>query len=60
MELSPDYKKSTEKGYGFGFGLVAPEDTSNSSARYHKDGSEILIEQPGMNPRRLTPWNALD
>jgi DNA (cytosine-5)-methyltransferase 1 len=25
------------------------------SARYHKDGSEILIQQPGKNPRRLTP-----
>lgn len=25
------------------------------SARYYKDGSEILIEQPGKNPRRLTP-----
>ena len=52
-----DYKeKHRKKGNGFGFGLVTPEDTSRTlSARYHKDGSEILIEQPGMNPRRLTP-----
>lgn len=25
------------------------------SARYHKDGSEILVTQDGRNPRRLTP-----
>ncbi len=52
-----EYKKKHQlKGNGFGFGLVTPEDTSRTlSARYHKDGSEILIEQPGMNPRRLTP-----
>ncbi len=25
------------------------------SARYHKDGSEVLIRQPGRRPRRLTP-----
>ena len=36
--------------------MVTPEDTTRTlSARYHKDGSEILIQQPGMNPRRLTP-----
>ena len=52
-----EYKeKHRKKGNGFGFGLVTPEDTSRTlSARYHKDGSEILLEQPGMNPRRLTP-----
>ena len=44
------------KGNGFGFG-IAPLDgvTRTLSARYHKDGSEILIPQPGKNPRRLTP-----
>jgi DNA (cytosine-5)-methyltransferase 1 len=52
-----NYKeKHRKKGNGFGFGMVTPEDTTRTlSARYHKDGSEILIQQPGMNPRRLTP-----
>lgn len=46
-----------EKGNGFGFGLVSPDDTARTlSARYYKDGSEILVDQgPGINPRRLTP-----
>jgi DNA (cytosine-5)-methyltransferase 1 len=50
-------KKHQEAGNGFGFGLVTGKDTSRTlSARYHKDGSEILISQgPGKNPRRLTP-----
>ena len=45
------------KGNGFGFGLVGPDDVARTlSARYYKDGSEILIRQPGRrNPRRLTP-----
>lgn len=44
------------KGNGFGFGLVNMEGiTRTISARYYKDGSEILIPQPGKNPRRLTP-----
>lgn len=48
--------KHRAKGNGFGYGLVGPDDTARTlSARYHKDGSEILISQPGMNPRRLTP-----
>ncbi|NWJ25958.1 DNA (cytosine-5-)-methyltransferase [Rhizobium sp. RM] len=43
-------------GNGFGFGLFGPEDVARTlSARYHKDGSEILIRQEGKNPRRLTP-----
>ena len=52
-----NYKKKHEaKGNGFGFGLVGPEDVARTlSARYHKDGSEILIKQEGKNPRRLTP-----
>lgn len=52
-----NYKKKHEaKGNGFGFGLVGPEDVARTlSARYHKDGSEILIRQEGKNPRRLTP-----
>lgn len=48
-------KKHREAGNGFGYGLVGPESrTRTLSARYHKDGSEILVEQDG-NPRRLTP-----
>ena len=50
-------EKHEAKGNGFGFGLVGPDDVSRTlSARYYKDGSEILIRQPGRaNPRRLTP-----
>lgn len=49
-------EKHKEAGNGFGYG-IAPRDgvTRTLSARYYKDGSEILIEQPGKNPRRLTP-----
>lgn len=48
--------KHREAGNGFGYG-IAPLDgiTRTISARYYKDGSEILIEQEGKNPRRLTP-----
>lgn len=44
-------------GNGFGFGLVGENDIARTlSARYYKDGSEILIDQgSGQNPRRLTP-----
>lgn len=48
--------KHKQKGNGFGFGLFGPNDIARTlSARYHKDGSEILIRQDGRNPRRLTP-----
>lgn len=48
--------KHKAKGNGFGFGLVGPDDVSRTlSARYYKDGSEILVKQKGKNPRRLTP-----
>lgn len=49
--------KHRAKGNGFGFGLVGPEDVSRTlSARYFKDGSEILVSRgKGKNPRRLTP-----
>ena len=48
--------KHRARGNGFGFGLVGPDDTARTlSARYHKDGSEILIKRPEGNPRRLTP-----
>ena len=48
--------KHKEAGNGFGYG-IAPLDgiTRTISARYYKDGSEILIAQTGKNPRRLTP-----
>jgi DNA (cytosine-5)-methyltransferase 1 len=49
-------KKHRAAGNGFGFGLCGPDDVARTlSARYYKDGSEILIEQPRKNPRRLTP-----
>lgn len=50
-------KKHRAAGNGFGFGLVTPDSVTRTlSARYHKDGSEILYSQ-GKNkrPRRLTP-----
>ncbi|GLB58647.1 DNA (cytosine-5-)-methyltransferase [Cytobacillus sp. NCCP-133] len=53
-----DYKeKHSKKGNGFGFGLADLDSYSRTlSARYYKDGSEILIPQgEGKNPRRLTP-----
>jgi DNA (cytosine-5)-methyltransferase 1 len=49
-------EKHKKKGNGFGFGLVGKNDTSRTlSARYYKDGSEVLIKVPRSNPRRLTP-----
>lgn len=52
-------KEHREKGNGFGFSVFKPEDryTNTISARYYKDGSEILIDQSDLNrrPRKLTP-----
>lgn len=49
-------EKHRRKGNGFGFGLNEPTDVARTlSARYYKDGSEILIKQNNKNPRRLTP-----
>lgn len=49
-------KKHKAKGNGFGFGMTNLDGISRTiSARYYKDGSEILIPQEGKNPRRLTP-----
>jgi DNA (cytosine-5)-methyltransferase 1 len=49
--------KHRAKGNGFGFGLVGAGNAARTlSARYYKDGSEILINQgEAKNPRRLTP-----
>lgn len=48
--------KHKAKGNGFGFGLFGPDDVARTlSARYYKDGSEILISRKDANPRRLTP-----
>lgn len=46
-----------KKGKGFGYSLFTEDSpyTSTISARYYKDGSEILIAQDGKNPRKLTP-----
>lgn len=51
------YKDKHEaKGNGFGFGLVGQDDIARTlSARYYKDGSEILVKRGRKNPRRLTP-----
>jgi len=49
-------EKHQAKGNGFGFGLVGPNEVARTlSARYFKDGSEILIKRGRGNPRRLTP-----
>jgi DNA (cytosine-5)-methyltransferase 1 len=59
------HKAHHEKaGHGFGYGLhklpIASDTiTRTISARYHKDGAEILIEQAGKNPRRLTITEAM-
>ncbi|MCD8014609.1 MAG: DNA (cytosine-5-)-methyltransferase [Lachnospiraceae bacterium] len=48
--------KHKAAGNGFGYGIADPDGISRTlSARYYKDGSEILIAQEGKNPRRLTP-----
>ncbi len=52
-------QKHQAAGNGFGFGLVGPDDVARTmSARYYKDGSEILIRQKEKRPRRLTPREA--
>lgn len=48
--------KHKAAGNGFGYGIAPPYGVSRTlSARYYKDGSEILIEQDNQNPRKLTP-----
>lgn len=49
-------EKHRKAGNGFGYGLVRQDSVARTlSARYHKDGSEILVEQEDGRPRRLTP-----
>ncbi len=49
-----------KNGKGFGYTLFSPESsyTNTISARYYKDGSEILIDQGINNPRKITPREA--
>lgn len=62
MWASHQFRKARhmERGFGFGYSLFSDESpyTSTISARYYKDGSEILIEQKGKNPRKVTPREA--
>jgi DNA (cytosine-5)-methyltransferase 1 len=52
-------RKHRAAGNGFGYGLVTGDDVARTlSARYYKDGSEILIDTAGRLPRRLTPIEA--
>ena len=49
-------EKHRAKGNGFGYGLAHKESVARTlSARYYKDGAEILMEQESQLPRRLTP-----
>ncbi|CBY93245.1 C-5 cytosine-specific DNA methylase [Mycoplasma haemofelis str. Langford 1] len=52
--------ENKKKGKGFGYSLFNFESpyANTLSARYYKDGSEVLIEQKGKNPRKLTPREA--
>lgn len=52
--------ENKQKGKGFGYGLVTPESqyTNTISARYYKDGSEILLAQEGKNPRKISTREA--
>ena len=48
--------KHKAAGNGFGYGIAPVNGVARTlSARYYKDGSEVLIEQKGRNPRKLTP-----
>ena len=53
-------EENKKKGNGFGYSLFDEnsEYTSTISARYYKDGSEILVKQENKNPRKLTPREA--
>ena len=56
MALLRHRSKHHQAGNGFGYTLADPQEATRTlTARYHKDGQEILIRQEGANPRRLTP-----
>lgn len=50
--------KKAGKGFGYGIFDNTSKYTNTISARYYKDGSEILIAQPNKNPRKITPREA--
>ncbi|MCX2476096.1 DNA cytosine methyltransferase [Pedobacter sp. MC2016-05] len=52
--------KNEREGKGFGYSVFTDDSpyTNTISARYYKDGSEVLINQHGMNPRKITPREA--
>ncbi len=52
--------QNKKNGKGFGYGIVTEDSsyTNTISARYYKDGSEVLIAQDGKNPRKLSPREA--
>ncbi len=52
--------ENAKNGKGFGYGIVGEESayTNTISARYYKDGSEILISQSNANPRKISPREA--
>jgi DNA (cytosine-5)-methyltransferase 1 len=54
--LQSHAEKHAKKGHGFGYSVANLDGIARTlSARYYKDGSEILIPQAGRNPRKLTP-----
>lgn len=53
-----EVNKANGKGFGYGLFNANSPYTNTISARYYKDGSEILIEQAGKNPRKITPREA--
>ena len=62
LERHKAHHESEGNGFGYGLHRVPIKDdeiTRTISARYHKDGAEILIEQPGNRPRRLTVEEAM-
>ena len=54
-DIRPERNKQNGKGFGYSLFNDESRYVSTLSARYYKDGSEILIEQVGKNPRKLTP-----
>lgn len=58
--LQAHAEKHKSKGNGFGYGLMKSGDITarTLTARYYKDGSEVLVEQKDKNPRKLTPREA--